>query len=350
MSVIDRAKARIATVRERRPFIDHVVRTVQHYGGVNGSGLAGAVTYFGFLSVFPILALAFFVVGRIANVYPDAQDQLLEAINGVLPGMVSSDGADGTISLDQVQDAAAAAAGIGVLGLVYAGLGWLSGMRQALVAVFELPTREKPNFVLGKAKDLLSLVTIGLVLIASVAIAGAVTGFSDDILDWIGFDADLSWVLALLAVVIGLLANVLMFFALFKLLADPHTPTRSLWSGALLGALGFEVLKQLSTFLISITKELPAFQVFGIALILLVWINYFSRVVMYAAAWAHTSRAARSQRLSEARADVVVEGPSIDLVASAAAPGRATGLAKGSFAAGAGVMLALVAVLRRKKN
>ena len=30
----------------------------------------------------------------------------------------------------------------------------------------------------------------------------------------------------------------------------------------------------------------PAFQAFGIALILLVWIHYFARVLLYAAAWA----------------------------------------------------------------
>jgi membrane protein len=354
MTFIDRAKQRVAIIRERRPFVDHVVRTVQHYGSVNGSSLAGAVTFFGFLSFFPIMALAFFVVGQVAKVYPEAQDQLIDAINGLLPGMVTADGAGDTIALDDVKRAAAAAAGIGVVGVLYSGLGWLSGMRGALISVFEMPRREQPNFVIGKAKDLASLATIGLVLIVSVAIAGAVTGFSDTILDWVGLDSELSWALGILGVVIGLLANMLLFFALFKLLADPHTPTRSLWSGALLGALGFEVLKQLSTFLMSTTKDQPAFQAFGIALILVVWINYFSRVVMYAAAWAHTSRAARSLRTDVPADAAAVEGPRIDLTAvarvSPAASASATGLATGSFAAGAGVMLALVAVLRRKKN
>lgn len=350
MSVIDTAKRRVAIVRERRPFIDHVVRMVKHYGSVNGSGLAGAVTFFGFLSFFPIMALAFFVVGQVAKVYPDAQNQLIDAISGVLPGMVTKDGADGTLSLDEVQKAAAAAAGIGVLGVLYSGLGWLSGMREALMRVFELPKREQPNFFVGKAKDLLSLAVIGLVLIVSVAIAGAVTGFSDTILDWVGLDSELSWVLGILGVVIGLLANMLLFFALFRLLADPHTPTRSLWSGALLGALGFEVLKQLSTFLMAATKDQPAFQAFGIALILVVWINYFSRVVMYAAAWAHTSRAARAARAPSPAGSAVVQGPRIEVARLAPTPAPATRLATGSFAAGAGVMLALVAVLRRKKK
>ena len=36
------------------------------------------MTYFAFLSFFPILALAFFVVGYIAQVYPDAQNNLVD--------------------------------------------------------------------------------------------------------------------------------------------------------------------------------------------------------------------------------------------------------------------------------
>ena len=58
----------------------------EHYGASKASQQAGAVTYFGFLSFFPVLALAFFVVGYIAKVYPDAQDTLVAAIDRCCPG------------------------------------------------------------------------------------------------------------------------------------------------------------------------------------------------------------------------------------------------------------------------
>ena len=139
-----------------------------------------------------------------------------------------------------------------------------------------------------------------------------------------------------------------LFFALFRLLADPDLPRSSMWSGALLGALGFEVLKQLSTLLMASTKSQPAFQAFGIALILVVWINYFSRLVMYAACWAHTSEAARVAREAEAEAAGRVEGPRLDLEAAARASAVRRGPdPKAAFAAGAAAMLGLVAFLRR---
>ena len=95
MSSVSGAKRRLAQARERRPFLDHVLRTVDHYGNVKGNALAGAVTFFGFLSFFPILALAFAVVGWVTGVYEDATEQMVEAIRSVLPMVVVGEAGSG---------------------------------------------------------------------------------------------------------------------------------------------------------------------------------------------------------------------------------------------------------------
>lgn len=362
MSAIESAKEQAAEVRQRKPLVDHLVRTVQHYGTVQGNALAAAVTYFAFLSFFPILALSFAVIGQVSKAYPDAQGDLLEAIDQVLPGMVG-DGS-GQISLETLQGAAPGIFSVGLLLALYSGLGWLSGMREALMTIFEEPAREKPGFVVGKLRDLLALLILGSVLIVSVAVSGVATKLLEPILDWLQLGAlagVLFWVVALL---MGVAASALLFFAFFRLLASPEAPARSLWSGALLGALGFEALKQLSTFLLKSTAEQPAFQAFGIALILLVWINYFSRIVVLAAAWAHTSPEARALRDARISVERAVKGPPIDVAAVAAASGLGGGGSPASdaapssgdprrdpraaFAAGAASMLGLVALLRRR--
>jgi membrane protein len=286
-SLKDRATALLDRARARSRLLDHAIRTQQHYTTVQGNQQAGAVTYFAFLSFFPILALAFFVVGYVADVYPEARDDLVRALDTVLPGLIGPD--NDQISLGTIQRSAGTVGLIGLAGVLYSGLGWLSGMRDALIDVFQGPPSLQPGFVVGKLRDLLTLAVIGLTLVVSVAVSGAVTGFSEDLLDLVGLDTGLTWLLALVGVVVGGAADMALFFALFKLLARPQLPSRALWDGALLGAIGAEALKWLSSFLIGATKDQPAFQAFGIALILLVWINYFSRIVMYAAAWAFTS-------------------------------------------------------------
>ena len=356
MAILSGVKARIHEVREHRPLIDHVVRMVEHYGHVNGSALAAAVTYFAFLSFFPIMALAFAVIGLVSRAYPNADEDLVKAINDVLPGIIG--GKDG-LELSTFEDNAPGILSIGLLLALYSGLGWLSGMRTALVAVFEEPPREQPNFVVGKVRDLLALLTLGSVLIVSVAVSGVATKIATPILDLVGLGAGAKPLLWLLALVLGLAASALLFFAFFKLLASPEIPTRSLWSGAVLGALAFELLKQLSTVLLQATREQPAVQAFGIALILVVWINYFSRVVVYAAAWAHTSPAARAAREARTVAEQTVEGPKIDVAAlpapaspaSPASPALSSPSSpKAAFAAGAAAMLGVVAVVRRRRS
>jgi membrane protein len=335
----------VTEIRARRPFIDHVARTVEHYSERKGNLQAGAVTYFGFLSFFPILALAFFAVGYISKVFKDAQDVLIEALEGLFPGM--------NLDLSSFEDAANVAGIIGLVGLLYAGLGWVSAMREALVVMFELPQREQPNMVVGKLRDLVTLCLIGVVLLVSVALTGFVSGFATDLLDWAGLGSELEPLVTVLTVVLGFAANVVLFFALFVLLAKPTAPRRSLLSGALLGALGFEILKRLSFLLLDATRESEAFQVFGIALILLVWIYYFSRVVMYAAAWAHTSAAARAERDRAAlHADrtehAMKELTQVELHEASPAPTSRVS-PKLAFAAGGATMLGLVALARRRK-
>ncbi|GAA4811548.1 YihY/virulence factor BrkB family protein [Nocardioides caeni] len=354
MSLVDRAKQSLARARERWPVVDHVVRMQEHYTEVKGSQQAGGVTYFGFLSVFPVLALAFFAVGYVAEVFPDAQDALLEAIEEVLPGLVGN-GAN-EVPLEDIQSAAGAVGLIGLAGVLYAGLGWLSSLRTALGVVFELPDRLEPSFVIGKLRDLTVLVVLGLVLLLSVSASAVLTRTSRQALDLVGLGDGLGWLVAVIGIGIGLAASGALFFLIFRLLAHPPVRDRALWAGAWLGAVGFEALKQLSGLLLTGTKGQPAFQAFGIALILLVWINYFSRVVLYAAAWAHTepvARAERAERLAAMEEEAGVE-PVPDTVRPYAEPLRshppAGGRAVTAFVAGSLTGALATSVRRRRRR
>ena len=90
-------------VRDRHSVVDHTLNTVTHYGSVNGGAQAGAVTYFGFLSFFPILALGFFFVGLLARTFPSCAPP--SRGENLLPGVVGSD--EGEIPLRPFEDYAA---------------------------------------------------------------------------------------------------------------------------------------------------------------------------------------------------------------------------------------------------
>ncbi len=293
--LVAEAKGRFAGLRRRYPLLDHVIRMQGHYTKVQGNVLAGAVTYFGFLSFFPILALAFALVGYLSIAYPDARDNLTTAVEQLLPGIISGSGKPGTISLKEIEDAKAAAGLIGFAGVLYSGLGWLSGLRAALRDAFEIPQSRNPNFVVGKAVDLATLLVIGLVLMVSVGISGAVKGLADTLISAVGLDGfvlatPLVWSIGL---ALGLVASTALFFVMYRLLADPDIPPRALWQGALLGAAAFELLKLVVVNVLGGVGG-STFAPLAIAITLVVWINYFSRLVLYGAAWSMTSDLSRS--------------------------------------------------------
>ncbi|GAA1926240.1 YihY/virulence factor BrkB family protein [Nocardioides lentus] len=338
-------RVRLNETRIRRPAVDHLLRTLQHFGQVQGTAQAGGVTFFGFLSVFPLLALAFAALGLIART-TGASFDLVQTVNGVLPGLLGS--RPGQVPLSTIETAAGAAAGIGAVGLLYAGLNLLSGMRTALLIVFEQPVDERPNFFLGKARDLVALLSLGAILLLSVAVSSIVNLLSSYLLSLVGLDDDLQWALRLLTVPIGIAVSTVLFYALFTLLGRPLAPSRALWQGALLGAVGFELLKQLSSLLIGSTQNQPAFAVFGVALVLLVWINYSARLTLIAASWVHTSDGARLLREQRDAAEQARNAATA--VQLRKRPPAAPSPGPRSFAAGALSTLGATLLLQRRRR
>lgn len=298
-SLKERVSARVKALREQHPVVDHGFRTLGHYGDRNGNAQAGAVTFFAFLSFFPILALAFFVVGYVSTVFPGLRGEVTRTVGQLLPGVVGDQ--TGQIPLSTFEEYAGRVGLIGLAGVLYSGLGWVSGMRSALEVMFRLPKKEQPDFLHGLRRDLGALVVLGLVLLVSIGLTGAMSWFSTTILGWLGLADSLLATVMLWVLTHGLaiLATTVLLVAMFSLLAKPHLASPALWQGALVGALGFEVLKSAASFLIGQTQNQPSFQAFGVALILVVWINYFSRLVMLSAAWAYTAPAAQELRVLE---------------------------------------------------
>lgn len=289
------------------------MRVVGRYNDAQGSQLAGSVTYFGFLSLFPLVAIAFAVVGQIVRVYPDARAQLETFLQDNLPGLTGPDGID----LDTIADAGGArvsAGVIGALGLIYAGLGCVDALRQALRHMWAVAP-EDGNLVVKKLKDVAVLVVLGgtiLVTTAGSSIATSATTWVLELLD-LGTGGVTSFLLQVLAIALAVVANTLVLIVVFARLPGHKLPWRNVWTGALLGAVGIEILKQLATLILSSTSSNPIYGAFAGLVTVLVWINFICRVVLYAAAWSVTGPvptveaeiAARGETLDAATADAV---------------------------------------------
>lgn len=293
VAVIDRAKNWVDSwfraTRDRVAPLDHLVRALQRYTGQRGDRLAGAVTYFGFLSFFPLLAVAFSVVVYVVIVYPDARQQVTEAIQATFPGLIGS--GEGKIDLTRIAGTGIGAGVIGLLGLLYSGTGWIDALRDALRAMWRQPPHEAPNIAVKKFWDLVVLAVFGVALVASVAFSSVATSMTRVVLGAVGLDdlPGMDAALRVLAVVIAVLFDAVVFAVLYGVLPGVRTPLPVLARGALLGAAGFEILKLLGTFLVGRTTSNPVYGAFAIMVGLLVWINLVARVTLVAAAWTATA-------------------------------------------------------------
>lgn len=317
-------------LRDRYEWLDHIVRAGARYTERNGDYYAAAVTYFSVLSLVPLLMIAFAVAGFVLRAQPDLLAQLQGSITKAVPGGLGE-------TLNDVVTKSINSAGtvgfFGLLGALYSGVGWMTNLRDALSEQWgQVPAT--PPLAKRLLFDLLSLFGLGLALVVSFAATGVASGFAGTVLRLLGL-SEQAWAKALLVVlglVLGLAANWLIFGWVIARLPREHATLRSAAKAALLGAVGFEVLKQVMTIYLATITGSPSGAVFGSFLGLLVFVYFASRFVLFVTAWAATARE------NESDAPVAVPGPAVIrsevVVGSRPSGGAAAGLLGAGAVAG----------------
>ena len=276
--------ALFAAARRRRPALDHLVRLIGRYNADAGDRLAAAVTYYWFLSLFPILLLAISVLGY---VYGDqTQAKVNQALGGVLPAPLVT-----TIG-DTLAQAKGPAGVVGLLGTLYSGLGWIDALREAIRTIWHQNV-SAGNIVVRKLVDVVVLVGLVATVAASVAVTGLTTAAGGFLLELLDVEQTSAARLATRLAGIGatLVADLLLFLYLFGRLPRVATPLRRVLQGALLGAVAFEVLKRVGVFYVerTTTKGQATYGTFAVVVGLLLFLNLFSRLLLLTAAWIVTA-------------------------------------------------------------
>jgi membrane protein len=275
-------------LRARWEWLDHIVRAAERYTERHGDHYAAAVAYFSVLSLVPLVMVAFAVAGYVLFFRPELLAELQAGIAKNVPA-----GLD-TVIMPIINAAIASRNAVGVIGLLgalYSGVGWMSNLREALSEQWgQVPaTPALPKRLLF---DLLTLAGLGLALVGSFAITGLMSGFAATALGFVGL-ADDGWAQALLrilGILLGLTANWLIFLWVIARLPREHATIRSAAKAALLGAVGFEVLKQVMTYYLEAVTSSPSGAIFGPFLGLLVFAYFVSRFILFVTAWAATAR------------------------------------------------------------
>lgn len=307
----DAGRGRWRDVRERRPWLDHLARAFERYQERRGDRLAAALTCYGFLSFFPLLALAYSLLGYVVGISEQARDYFVRAVDSLLPGMSDQ------LQVEQIAQSKTAVGLLGVGALLITGLGWVQVLRESLRDIWANEPNGGGGFVSKRLWDAAVLVFLGVILICGMAVSSVATASTHMLLGWVGLDdvPGAGTGFRLLSVGCGIALNTVIFLVLFTRLSGTQASWRSIGRGALVGALGFEVLKQIATLLVGHTTGNPVYASFAVLVGLMVWINIASRYVLFTAAWTATRRVVLSadedspERADDSCAPAVVAAP-----------------------------------------
>ncbi|WP_197382303.1 inner membrane protein YhjD [Mycolicibacterium mengxianglii] len=276
--------------RARWPWFDHVMRAQQRYTDSKGDFYAAGITYFTIFALFPLLMVTFAVAGFVLASRPE----LLSEVQGWIRSSVSGDMGDQLVAL--IKSAIDSRATVGVIGLAtaaWAGLGWMANLREALSQMWGLFRNEPAGFLRTKLSDLLALLSTFVALVLTLALSALGNGgLMRRVLAFIGIRdvPGLGVGLQLASLVMSLVVSWLLFTWMIARLPRESISFRSSIRAALLAAVAFEIFKQIASIYLKSVVTGPAGATFGPVLGLMVFAYITARLVLFATAWAATSR------------------------------------------------------------
>lgn len=270
--------------RARSPLLDHLVRTYGRYQADSGDRLAASVTFYWFLSLFPILLLAIYLLRLVKG--DAAAGDVSRGLSGYLPKELVK-----TIATT-IGDKAGKAGLIGAIGLLLAGLGWINALREAIRTVWHHNV-SSGNVVVRKLIDVATLIGLFVTVGASVSVTGFAASGPAFLLEQLGVNKTGAAVLLTRAVGIGLgiVADTFLFLFLFVRLARVTTPVREVLKGAIFGAVCFAVIKLVGSVYVQRTTGhgQATYGAFAVVVGLLLFLNLLSRFVLLSSAFVVTS-------------------------------------------------------------
>jgi len=269
MPDLQRALRRVDEFQQRFRPLAFVFAVVKKFGDDQGGNLCALITYYGFMSLFPLLLVLFTVLGFVLQGHPVLRNDILNSAVTDFP-----------VIGNQIRSNVGSVRGNGVglaVGLVftfYGGLGLANAAQDAMNRIWEVPMRARPGFVPRILRSLALVGTIGLGIIVTTVLSG-IGGGSGSLGGWVRIGA----------VVVAFALNVGLFGMAFRVLTARDLGWADVWPGAVIAAIGWEVLQAIGGAFVShqLKGMTETYGVFATVIGLLLWIFLQARVVLYAA-------------------------------------------------------------------
>ena len=233
---------RLDGFQRRSPGAGYPIAVLYKYVDDSGGHLAALITYYGFVSLFPLLLLASTVLGIVLSGDPHAQHAVLGSALSQFP-----------VIGQQLQQPARLGGGtagllIGGLGALYGGLGVALAVQSTMNTIWAVPRNNRPNPIKARGKAVLLLGTAGLAVLGTTVLSALGGGAGA-----------LGAGLRVLAVVSSVALNAAAFILVFRLATARQLSVRDVAPGALAAAVIWQLLQSFgATYVKHVVKQASA--------------------------------------------------------------------------------------------
>lgn len=243
--------------RERAP-IAFAVGVLKKYGEDQGGQLSALITYYGFVSLFPLLLVFVTILGFVLQGNPSLQREIEHGTLGKFP-LIGD-----TLKLHALSGSGLALA-VGVVLTLLGGLAITNVAQFAFNRMWGVPYRRRPDFLMSRVRGLRLLAVLGALTILS-SVAGGFVGASEH--------GSVSVWSLVAGVLVSLLVNCVLFFSLFHLLTAAQIPLREHVPGVVLATVLLTVLQYFGGLYVSheLRHTSPLYGSFALVLGLLAWL------------------------------------------------------------------------------
>lgn len=268
MNRIEAAARRADRIQQRSLPIGLVVAVVRKFGDDRGGQLAAQLTYYGLLSIFPLLLLLVTVLGMVAGSNPAWAHRVESSALAQFPVVGAQLGGN----IHALHRRGAVGIAVGVAGLVWGSQGAAQSAQFAMAEVWNIPNIARPGYWARLGRSLATTGAVGIFLVVSTVVAGRAS-FAGGGMLVVG------------AVAVSLAVNTALFATAYRILTPTEVPWRRLVPGAMVGGVGWTVLQFVGGALVDHTLR-NASQVYGffaVVLGLVAWLYLGAQLFVYAA-------------------------------------------------------------------
>lgn len=253
---------------------------------------AAALAFFTVFSIAPVVIVAVTVVGLVLGERA-AQGEIMTQLQDVI-GPEAAEVVQTAVVNSQISEAGLLPSLIGIGAILLGATTVFAQMQQSLNAIWDVVARPSRNSVLlylrNRLMSLTVVLAIGFILLVSLMLSVALRAVMTYAEQWL----PLPEVLVLgLEIVLSLTVVTLLFAAMFRILPDVVLKWRDVLVGAGLTAVLFTLGRSAIAMYLANTATASTYGAAGSLVVLLLWVNYSSLILLYGAAFTRAHLEAR---------------------------------------------------------